>query len=155
MPRARDEEVRGTGDGGAGAGQPLPITKLRGLSPALRRALKARRITTCPRLLAAAGPAGARAALAREAGVDPEELLALVNRADMARVVGLGVVFQMMVEELGVADLAALAGAGPVELHARLRALNAEERIARRSPTPEEVEDWVRQARGLPPLVGY
>lgn len=133
--------------------QALPLTKLRGLSPATRRALKARGITTCPQLLRAAGEAGARARLAAEARVDPDELLTLVRRADMARVDGLGAVFQMMVEELGVADVAALAGAGPVELHARLRALNEEERIARRSPTPEEVADWVRQARGLPTLV--
>jgi hypothetical protein len=40
-------------------------------------------------------------------------------------------------------------------LHARLFAHNREERIARRSPTPEEVEGWVRQARALPALVSY
>lgn len=135
--------------------QALPLTKLRGLSPATRRALKARGITTCPRLLEAAGPADARAVFAREAGLDPDGLLALVRRADMARVDGLGLMFQMMVEELGVADVPALADAGPVELYARLRALNAAERITRRSPTPGEVEGWVLQARGLPPLVGY
>ena len=129
--------------------------KRHGDGKAIRRALKARGITTCPQLLRAAGEALARARLATAASVDPVEVLTLVRRADMARVDGLGVVFQMMVEELGVADVAALAGAGPVELHARLRALNEAERIARRSPMPEEVEGWVRQARGLPPLVGY
>ena len=100
--------------------QPLSLTKLRGLSPATRRALKARGITTCPQLLRAAGLAEARAALAREAGLGPGALLALVRRADMARVDGLGLMFQLMVEELGVADLPALAACGPVELHARL-----------------------------------
>jgi hypothetical protein len=36
-----------------------------------------------------------------------------------------------------------------------LAAYNREERLARRSPTPEEVRDWVRQARALPALVSY
>src|SRR4051794_32957587 len=93
--------------------QAFPLTKLRGLTPTARHALKARRIATCPQLLRAAGPAGARAALAREAGLDPGELLTLVRRADMARVDGLGIVFQMMIEELGVTDVAALAAEDP------------------------------------------
>ena len=49
----------------------------------------------------------------------------------------------------------ALAARDPAELHARLSAHNREERLARRSPTPEEVRDWVAQARSLSPLVSY
>jgi hypothetical protein len=52
-------------------------------------------------------------------------------------------------------DVPALAARDPAGLHARLFAHNREERIARRSPTPEEVEGWVRQARALPALVSY
>jgi hypothetical protein len=40
-------------------------------------------------------------------------------------------------------------------LHERLRGYNRRERLARRSPTPEEVNDWVGQARRLPRLVTY
>src|SRR5690349_579591 len=88
---------------------PLPIAKLRGVAVPLRAALKRRRITTCEQLLRAAGRAADRDRLAREAGIDPAALLALVRRADLARVGGLGVVFGLMLEELGVPDLAALA----------------------------------------------
>src|SRR3954452_21422216 len=66
--------------------QPLPVAKLRGLTLPVRAALKRRGIATCERLLRAAGRAGDRGRLAREAGIDPEELLALVCRADLARV---------------------------------------------------------------------
>ena len=58
-----------------------------------------------------------------------------------------------MLEDLGVADVAALAAQDPAELHARLRRYNEQERLARRSPTPGEVESWVSQARSLPVLV--
>ena len=71
----------------------------------------------------------------------------------MARVNGIGAVFGMMLEELGIMDVPALAAADPGLLHGRLRSYNEQERIARRSPTPEEVESWVAQARRLPRLV--
>jgi predicted flap endonuclease-1-like 5' DNA nuclease len=135
--------------------QAFPITKLRGLTAPIRAALKRQRITTCEQLLRAAGRAEDRTRLARQARVDPAALLALVQQADLARVDGIGTVFGMMLEELGVGDVATLAGQEPERLHAQLRRHNREERLARRSPTPEEVESWVEQARKLPPLIGY
>ncbi len=133
----------------------LPISKLRGLTGQARSALKQRRVTTCDQLLQAAAAAERRAALAADSGVPEEVLLTLVRRADMARVNGIGTVFGMMLEDLGVRDVGALAAQDPRELHESLRRYNHAERIARRSPTPEEVEGWVRQARALPALVTY
>ncbi len=133
--------------------QPFLLSKLRGLAPRVRAALERHRVATCGQLLRAAG--GARDRLARVAGIDPEELLALVRRADLARVDGLGTVFGLMLEDLGVADMPTLAAQGPAGLHARLFAHNREERLARRSPIPGEVESWVAQARSLPVLVSY
>ena len=147
-----------TAPGAAGpeaGGLGLPVSKLRGLTLPVRAALKRRGIVTCGRLLRAAGGAQDRAWLAREAGIDPDALLALVRQADLARVSGIGTVFGLMLEDLGVRDVPALAAQGPAELHARLFAYNREERLARRAPTPEEVRDWVAQARSLPPLVSY
>src|SRR5689334_19829386 len=135
--------------------QALPISKLRGLTLPVRAALKRRGIATCGRLLRAAGDAGDRARLAREAGIDPDVLLALVRQADLARVGGVGTVFGLMLEDLGVHDVPALAAQDPADLHARLFRHNREERLARRAPTPEEVRDWVAQARSLPALVSY
>src|SRR5690349_21466074 len=63
----------------------LPVSKLRGLAPRVRAALKVHRLTTCGQLLRAAARAQDRDRLAREAGIDPEVLLALVRQADLAR----------------------------------------------------------------------
>lgn len=131
----------------------LPISKLRGVPFRARALLKVRRITTCAQLLAAASSYDDRVKLARDSGVDMSTLDMMVERADMARVNGIGAVFGMMLEDMGIHDVGALAAQDPAELHARLRAYNTEERIARRSPTPEEVADWVEQARSLPPLL--
>ncbi len=134
-------------------GYALPISKLRGVPTSARMALKRQGINTCARLLEQAGKAAARRALAERTGIDPELLLRIVQRADMARINGIGAVFGMMLEDLGVRDVSALARQDPVALHQRLKELNTEERLARRSPTPEEVADWVGQARALPRLV--
>jgi predicted flap endonuclease-1-like 5' DNA nuclease len=134
---------------------PLPISKLRGVPFQARVALKVRRITTCNQLLAAAAVAEDREALARATKIAPEILADLVQRADMARVNGIGAVFGLMLEELGIHDVQTLASQDAETLHEQLRGYNRRERLARRSPTPEEVSDWVGQARRLPTLLTY
>jgi predicted flap endonuclease-1-like 5' DNA nuclease len=131
----------------------LPVSKLRGVPATARMALKRQGINTCARLLQQAGKAAARRALAGRTGIDGELLLRLVQRADMARINGIGAVFGMMLEELGIRQVDMLARQDPLELHAALKELNGRERYARRSPTPEEVADWIAQARALPRLV--
>lgn len=139
---------------GAG-GYNLPISKLRGVPFQARVALKVRRITTCSQLLATAARYERREALATATRLPLDLLTILAQRADMARVNGIGTVFGLMLEELGIRDVAALAAQEPDALHEQLRRYNQEERLARRSPTPEEVADWVAQARRLPQLVTY
>lgn len=133
----------------------LPISKLRGLSARARHSLKLRRITTCGQLLHAAATAEQRRQLGSAANIEPDELLRLVQRADLARVNGIGVVFCMMLEDLGVDDVAKLGRQDPQELHIRLKGYNDDNRLARRSPTPEEVADWVSQAKSLGEVISY
>ena len=56
-------------------------------------------------------------------------------------------------ELVGVDEVATLAEQEPADLRRRLYELNAAQRLARRAPTPEEVQDWIAQARSLPRLV--
>lgn len=131
----------------------LPLSKLRGLPSAIRLALKARRITTCEQLLRAAGSESARRILLAQTRLDEADLMVIVHRADLARIDGLGAVFGLILEEIGISTVAQLAAEEPAQLHHRVREYNRQERISRRSPTPEEVADWVTQARHLPKRV--
>lgn len=156
-PPATTDELRTEAPASASSltGYTLPISKLRGVPFQARVALKVRKITTCSQLLSAAASYADRETLARSTRLPIELLTELVQRADMARVNGVGTVFGLMLEELGVLDVRMLAAQTPEELHERLRAYNQQERLARRSPTPEEVSDWIGQARLLRPLVTY
>lgn len=131
----------------------LPISKLRGVPTSVRVKLKRQRITTCAQLLTAAAVAPRRAALVAATGIDPAILLQLVRRADLARIRGIGTVFGLMLEEVGVLEIEQLAEREAGELHARLRDYNVRERLARRSPTLEEVAEWVATARLLPVMI--
>lgn len=131
----------------------LPLSKLRDVPGAIRKTLKSRRITTCAQLLRQAGGREDRQALLRVTGIVEDDLLEILHRADLARVDGLGAVFGMMIEELGVNTLDRLAVQEPETLHRQVRDHNLEYRIARRSPTPEEVTRWVAQAQQLPRLI--
>jgi len=92
-------------------------------------------------------PAG-RKELAARVGVDQKELLEVLNRADLARVQGIGEVYSNLLENAGVDTVAELAKRVPANLHAKL-AEQAQKGDARRAPTLSQVEDWVKQAKEL------
>lgn len=131
----------------------LHISKLRGISIEARGKLKRQGITYTDQLLQRAGTTATRQRIAASTGIAEPELLRLARRADLARIKGVGAIFADMLELIGVYDVGALAARDPAALHARLHALNAAERFARRAPTPEEVADWVHQARRAPRLL--
>ena len=91
----------------------LPLAKLRQVPPLLRAALKVRHITTCDQLLAAAARFEDRAALAHAARIEPDRLTDLVRQADLERVKGVGWAFGLMLEALGIGDVAMLARSSP------------------------------------------
>lgn len=131
----------------------LHVSKLRGISFDVRAKLKRNGVTYTHQLLAAAGQPGQRHEFSEVSGIEEPTLARLTCRADLARIKGIGAIFADMLELLSVDRVATLAGQEPGTLHNALATLNSAERFARRAPTPEEVEDWVLQARQLPQLV--
>ena len=131
----------------------LHVSKLRGINLDVRQKLKRHGISYTHQLLREAGGTAQRRGLAQRSGIDESALSRLVRRADLARVKGVGAIFADMLEMIGVDQVSALAEQDALALRARLCELNAAERLARRAPTPEEVEQWITQARALPRLV--
>lgn len=131
----------------------LHVSKLRGISLQIRNKLKRQGISYTHQLLQHAGSTERRRQLAAHGRIDEAALARLVQRADLARIKGVGAIFADMLEHIGVTRVAVLAAQDPADLHRHLYELNADERMARRAPTPEEVQDWVVQARVLPHLV--
>ena len=72
------------------------------MSTELEAKLKERGIYNSDQLLEAARTPSGRQALAEHAGVESRAILELANRADLARVRGIGGVFSDLLEQAGV-----------------------------------------------------
>lgn len=149
----RSKESGATSKAAGDRSMSLHVSKLRGISFEVRAKLKRNGVTYTHQLLAAAGQPAQRHKFSETSGIEEMTLSRLTCRADLARIKGIGAIFADMLELLSVDRVAMLADQEPGTLHHALATLNATERFARRAPTPEEVEDWVQQARQLPQLV--
>ncbi len=125
------------------------ISTIKGMNPDLAAKLKAEGITNTDHLLDAAAKTGPRRDLAKKLGVSPSELLEFVNRADLARIKGIGDAYANLLEEAGVDSVKELAHRVPANLHERLEKANAEKKFVPRVPKVEEVEKWVNEAKEL------
>ena len=131
----------------------LHLSKVRGTNLQMRARLKCCGVTNSHQLLQAAGPFRARVVLCGKTGIDMAALAYITKRADLARVKGIGATFTDMLEVMGVDTVERLAAWAPDALHRTLYDFNRLERFARRAPTPEEIKDWVMQARKLPVMI--
>jgi predicted flap endonuclease-1-like 5' DNA nuclease len=132
----------------------MRVHQLRGIQMSTADKLAAAGVPTAEALLEAGRTPAGRRDLAAKAAIDANELLELVNRADLARVRGIGEVYSNLLENAGVDTVVELSRRVPANLHAKLveQTLSGD---ARRAPTLAQVEDWVRQAKDLGRGVEY
>ncbi len=133
----------------------VPIGKLRGMTADIEAKLRAQGIFNSDQLLELTRTPSDRQALAETLGVESRVVLELANRADLARVKGIGGVFSDLLEHAGVDTVKELATRRPDNLYATLVEVNDREHLAGRAPTQNAVESWVEQARALPKLLEY
>ncbi len=134
---------------------PVAVGKLKVTAPESRAKLLQRGIRNSDQLLEAARTPEERTALAEQTGITPEAILELANRADLARIRGIGQVYANLLEEAGVDTVKELAVRVPANLHATLAAVNVEKKLTGRAPTLPDVKKWVTQAKRLRKLLEY
>lgn len=133
----------------------IPVGELRGISKSLAAKLKQQGFSDSERFLEAVKTPAGRKELASKAGVDVKAILELANRADLARVEGIGKVFSNLLENAGVDTIKELAKRDADNLHAKLTEVNGKLKLSGRLPTPAQVKDWIDQAKKLPKTLEY
>ncbi len=133
----------------------MKVVALRGITDNLVEAFKGQGVEHSDHLLERARTPKARQELAAALGVGHAQVLELANRADLARIKGIGKAFSDLLENAGVDTVKELAHRVPENLHAKLVQVNTELHIAGRMPRLDEVQDWIRQAKELPKLLEY
>ncbi len=126
----------------------LQITDLHGVSPELINLIEEAGLERADKFLAAVAHPKDRKALAEKWGVDARTLLELGNRADLARIKGIGAVYSDLLEFAGVDTVVELSNRNPENLYDKIKEV-ADEHHVRRLPRPELVQDWVSQAKSL------
>lgn len=124
-----------------------PLVDIKGMPAGIRRALADHGITTAEDLLKAAGDYGDREKLAAKIGVTAPVVTEWVNRADLTRLKGVGLVYAHMLEECGVDSCKELRHRVPENLAATLAEVNRKKRLARSIPTARVLAGWIAEAK--------
>ena len=132
-----------------------PIAELRGMTDAIAAVLKGRGIDDSEQLLAAAHTPAGRKELAAACGCTTHDILGLANRADLSRLKGVGAAYSDLLEKAGVDTVKELRNRRPDNLHAKIVEVNAEHHYTKMIPTQAAVEDWIHQAKELPPAIEH
>jgi predicted flap endonuclease-1-like 5' DNA nuclease len=131
------------------------VKDLRGATEAIVAKLKEKDISNNEKLLNAAAAPAQRRELAAQCGCDAKDILALANRADLARIKGISGVYSDLLETAGVDTVKELATRRPDNLHAKIISTNDAEKLTQRPPTIAAVKSWIEQAKGLPKILTY
>ncbi len=124
-----------------------PISKIRGITPELHAKLEAEGIRNTTQLLEHAKTPHQRSELATKAGTTPQIIKELANRADLMRLKGVGEALSHLLEEAGVNSCKELQHRKPENLHKALVDLQAKQKLAHHTPTMEEIQTWITEAK--------
>lgn len=133
----------------------ISISELRGITKGIAKKLKQNGITNSDNLVSACKTPAQRRKLCAQVGADDKSLLALANRADLARVKGIGGAYSNLLEKAGVDTVKELATRKPANLHAKILEINGKRSVVRQAPALTQVERWVAEAKGLPKALQY
>jgi predicted flap endonuclease-1-like 5' DNA nuclease len=133
----------------------MNVSEIRGMKADVAAKFKAKGIATDEALLNAAKTPAQRKELAALVGLDASAILEFANRADLARISGIGEVFADLLENAGVDTVKELSKRVPENLLAKITEVNAAKKLAGRLPTLDQIKDWVEQAKKLPKGLEY
>ncbi len=131
------------------------LADIEGIGPAYAEKLANAGLKSQEKLLEAGGTTAGRKKIAAESGCTEKQILNWVNRADLARVSGIGGQYADLLECAGVDTVPELAQRNAENLHVKMTEVNEEKSLVRKLPTAGQVADWVAQAKELPRAVNY
>jgi len=131
------------------------IEDIEGIGPKFGEKLRGAGIASTKKLLDLGATKKGRKALAESTGVDEKKILTWVNMADLFRGKGVASQYSEMLEAAGVDTVKELRNRNAANLAKKMGEVNAKKKIVRVVPTEKMVQDWVDQAKELPPKVTY
>ncbi len=131
------------------------IDEIEGIGPVNREKLVAAGIETCGDLLAKCGSKKGRTETAAATGISESNLLNWANMADMMRVSGVGKQFAEILKASGVDTVKELRTRNAANLTVAMKKINDEKKLAKASPSEDQINKWIEQAKGLEPTITH
>ena len=131
------------------------LVEIEGIGKTYAVKLEAAEIGSQEQLLEAGASPKGRKDLAAKSGISGKLLLKWINRADLARVKGIGEEYADLLELAGVDTVPELAQRNATNLHQKLADQNEAQKVVRRVPSLAEVEKWIAAAKDLPRAIHY
>ena len=131
------------------------LIEIQGIGETYAAKLQEIGITTQEQLLEQGKTKTGRKKLAEGSGLSGKLILKWINRADLARIKGIGEEYADLLEFSGVDTVPALARRNPQNLHAKIVAVNEERNLVRSLPAESQVTNWIEQAKALPRVIEY
>lgn len=131
------------------------LSDIEGIGETYANKLKACNVTTQEKLLEKGGTPAGRKALIKDSGISDKLILKWINRADLARIKGVGGEYADLLECAGVDTVPELAQRNGANLYTKLEQVNEEKKLVRSLPTASAVEKWIEQAKGLDRAIHY
>jgi predicted flap endonuclease-1-like 5' DNA nuclease len=131
------------------------IIDVEGIGEAYAKRLTDAGIATTEALLEHGAAPKGRKEIAEKTGIGDALILKWLNRADLARVKGIGSEYADLLEAAGVDTVPELAKRVPANLTKKMGEVNATKNLVRKVPTEAQVAEWVEQAKKLPRVITY
>ncbi len=127
----------------------MRIGEIRGMTADTATKLKALGITDSNKLFDKARTQTERRNLAKELGIEAGDVLEYFNRADLARIKGIGPQFSNLLEDAGVDSVKELSHRRADNLYQKLTEVAKAGGQVKRLPRPADVENWIEQAKAM------
>ncbi len=131
------------------------LEDIEGIGPTYADKLRAAGVTTQKKLLELGSTPTGRRKIEKDSGLSGKLVLKWINRADLARVRGIGEEYADLLEVAGVDTVPELARRNAKNLFERMNTVNAARKLVRSVPTLAKVEAWTAQAKDLPRAIHY
>lgn len=131
------------------------IKEVEGIGNTYGEKLEAAGVRTQEALLEQGATKKGREDLAEKTGISEKAILEWVNRADLARIKGIGSEYADLLENSGVDSVPELAQRNAANLFSKMDEANNAKRLVRSMPTEAAVSDWIEQAKKLERVVTH
>jgi len=133
----------------------LKITEIEGIGPTYGEKLEGAGMKNSDDLLEAGKTPQGRKDLVEKTGISSKLILEWINLRDLIRIKGVGEEYSDLLEEAGVDTVVELSNRNAENLQKKMEEVNEEKNLVKKTPTLDQVTEWIVEAKTLPRVIEY